>query len=88
MTLAWSRPGLPLRCNLAGPIQHFKAAILDACGTRLQLIFVVGGRVFEVGPCWMYMALCSSLTLLMFGIEIRVCFGLSWLGVCGTVFAR
>ena len=29
-TLAWSRPGLPLLSNLAGPIQHFEAAILDA----------------------------------------------------------
>ena len=28
--LAWSRPGLPLFSNLAGPLQHFKAAILDA----------------------------------------------------------
>ena len=30
LALAWSRPGLPLLSNLAGPIQHFKAAILDA----------------------------------------------------------
>ena len=28
--LAWVRPGLPLLSNLAGNIQHFKAAILDA----------------------------------------------------------
>ena len=28
--LAWVRPGLPLLCNLDGPIQHFRAAILDA----------------------------------------------------------
>ena len=28
--LAWVRPGLPLLSNLAGPIQHFKAALLDA----------------------------------------------------------
>ena len=28
--LAWVRPGLPLLRNLAGPIQHFQAAILDA----------------------------------------------------------
>ena len=28
--LAWVRPGLPLLSNLAGPIQHFKAAVLDA----------------------------------------------------------
>ena len=30
LALAWVRPGLPLLSNLAGPIQHFKAAILDA----------------------------------------------------------
>ena len=28
--LAWFRPGLPMLSNLAGPIQHFKIAILDA----------------------------------------------------------
>ena len=28
--LAWSRPGLPLLKNLAGLIQHFRAAIFDA----------------------------------------------------------
>ena len=28
--MGWSRPGLPLLSNLAGPVQHFKAAILDA----------------------------------------------------------
>ena len=30
MPLAWIRPGLPLLSNLAGPIQQFQAAILDA----------------------------------------------------------
>ena len=29
-SLAWHRPGLPLLSNLAGPVQHFRAAILDA----------------------------------------------------------
>ena len=30
--MPWSRPGLPCPClnNLAGTVQHFKAAILDA----------------------------------------------------------
>ena len=28
--LAWVRPGLPLLSDLAGPTQHFRAAILDA----------------------------------------------------------
>ena len=39
--LGWVRPGLPLLSNLAGPIQHFKAALLDAWR-------FVGGKVFEV----------------------------------------
>ena len=26
----WNRPGLPLLSNLAGPVQQFKVAILDA----------------------------------------------------------
>ena len=30
LALPWSRPGLPLLSNLAGPLQHFKAALLDA----------------------------------------------------------
>ena len=30
LSLAWSRPGLSLLSNLAGPVQHFRAAILDA----------------------------------------------------------
>ena len=30
LALAWSRPGLPLLSNLAGPVQHFRSAILDA----------------------------------------------------------
>ena len=29
--LAWARLGLPQLSHLAGPLQHFKAAILDAC---------------------------------------------------------
>ena len=33
--LAWVRPGLPLLSNLAGPIQHFKAALLDAWRNRV-----------------------------------------------------
>ena len=28
--MGWSRPGLPPLSNLAGPVQHFKAAVLDA----------------------------------------------------------
>ena len=53
--------------------------------TRLLLTFAAG-KVFEVGLCWMSMAPCSSLTLLMFEKEIRLCFVASWLGVSGMVF--
>ena len=28
--LGWERPGLPALCTLAGPTQHFRAAILEA----------------------------------------------------------
>ena len=28
--LCWERPGLPVLSNLAGPIQHFQAAVLEA----------------------------------------------------------
>ena len=30
LAMGWSRPGLPLLGDLAGPIQHFKTAILAA----------------------------------------------------------
>ena len=30
LSMGWTWPGLPLLGNLAGPVQHFKAAILDA----------------------------------------------------------
>ena len=29
MRIGWSRPGVPLLSNLADPVQHFKAAVLD-----------------------------------------------------------
>ena len=52
--------------------------------TRLLLTFVVV-KVFVVVLCLMFMALCSSLILLMFEKEIRLCFGASWLVVFGMV---
>ena len=48
--LAWSRPGLPLLSNLAGPLQHFKAAILDAWRNKVSADLCVDGRVFDEGP--------------------------------------
>ena len=64
---------------LAGLVQHLKPLFLMLGMIRLQLIFAVG-KVFGAGLCWMYMALCSSLILLMSGKEIGRCFGVSWLG--------
>ena len=33
--LGWERPGLPVLSNLAGPFQHFKAAVLDAWRSKV-----------------------------------------------------
>ena len=30
LVLGWDRPGLPVLSMVAGPIQHFRAAVLDA----------------------------------------------------------
>ena len=49
LTLAWSRPGLPLLSNLAGPIQHFKAAILDAWRDKVSVDFC-GREGYRGGP--------------------------------------
>ena len=38
-----------------------------------------------VAPFWMFLAPCSSLTLTMFGREIRHCFEVCLLGVFGMV---
>ena len=62
--LAWIWPGLPLLSNLAGPIQHFQAALLDAWRYKVLLLIFVGGKVFVAGLCWTSMVLCSSLILL------------------------
>ena len=34
--LGWELPGLPLLSNLAGPIQHFRAATLEAWRTEVS----------------------------------------------------
>ena len=55
MTLAWSRPGLPLLSNLACPVQHFfKSAILDAWRNKAAadlcgLEGFRGGPLFDFG---------------------------------------
>ena len=52
--------------------------------TRLLLIFA-GGMVFVVVLFWRSMVLCSSLILLMFAREIRLCFVALWWVVSGMV---
>ena len=39
LLLAWIRPGLPLLSNLAGLVQHYKAAILDAWRSKVAADF-------------------------------------------------
>ena len=59
LTLAWSRPGLPLLSNLAGPIQHFKAAILDAWRSKVgaDLCGWEGFSGWAVAGCaWLFAA--------------------------------
>ena len=47
--LAWSRPRLPLLSNLAGPLQHFKDAILDAWRNKVTAD-LCGRKGFRGGP--------------------------------------
>ena len=49
LALVWSRPGLPLLSNLAGPVQHFKAAILDAWRNKVS-VDLCGRKGFRGGP--------------------------------------
>ena len=47
--LAWVRLGLPLLSNLAGPVQHFKAALLDAWRNKVTAD-LCGRKGFRGGP--------------------------------------
>ena len=49
LALAWIRPGLPLFSNLAGPVQHFRAAILDAWRNKVTTD-LRGWKGFRGGP--------------------------------------
>ena len=49
LSLAWSRPGLPLLSNLAGPLQHFKVAVLDAWHNKVAAD-LCGREGFRDGP--------------------------------------
>ena len=40
--LGWERPGLPALSTLAGPVQHFRAAILEAWRNKVSAGFRVG----------------------------------------------
>ena len=48
-SLAWYRPGLPLLSSLAGPVQHFRAAILDAWQNKAAAD-LCGREGFRGGP--------------------------------------
>ena len=49
LAVAWSRPGSPHLSNLAGPIQHFKAAILYAWRNKVAAD-LCGRKGFRGGP--------------------------------------
>ena len=77
--LAWSRPGLALLSNLAGPVQHFKAALLDSWRIKVAA-GLCGRKGFRCGPL---LDEHGSLQLLMLGRGIRPRLGASWLAVSG-----
>ena len=81
LTIAWARPGLPLLGNLAGPVKHFKAALLDAWRNKVA-VDLCGREGFRGGPL---LDVQGSLQLLNSSHvrEIRLCFVASWLGVNG-----
>ena len=47
--LGWVRPGLPMLSNLAGRIQHFRSAILDAWRNKVA-VDLCGRKGFRGGP--------------------------------------
>ena len=49
LAFAWSRPDLPLHCDLAGPVQHFRAAVLDAWRDKVTAD-LCGRTGFRGGP--------------------------------------
>ena len=69
--------------NLAGPIQHFKIAVIDAWSNKVAAD-LCGRKGFRGGPL---LDVHGSLQLLNSSHvrEIRVCFVVSWLGVSGVV---
>ena len=49
VALAWIRPGLPMLSHIAGPIQHFRSAILDAWRNKVAAD-LCGRKGFRGGP--------------------------------------
>ena len=49
VALAWERPGLPMLSHIAGPIQHFRSAILDAWRNKVAGD-LCGRKGFRGGP--------------------------------------
>ena len=81
VALAWSRPGLPLLSNLAGPIQHFKAAILDAWRNEVAAD-LCGRKGFRSGPSercgWGCLEWFATWTGLKPGYSMSVLWGARW----------
>ena len=77
---AWVGPGLPLLISLAGPLQHFIAAILVAWRNKVA-VDLCGREGFRGGLLLdVHLLLAASYILLMFEKEIRLCFVVLWLG--------
>ena len=55
----WSRPGLPLLSNLAGPVQHFKAAVLDPWRNKVAAD-LCGRKGFPVWSIARYFCLVAN----------------------------
>ena len=47
--VGWVREGLPVLGNLAGPIQHFEAAVLEGWRSKVSADFCAG-KGFRGGP--------------------------------------
>ena len=74
----WARPGLFVFCNLAGPFQHFKTANLNAWRDKVAADLGAREGFREGARCLTLLVPCNSLTLAMFGKEIRRCLEVFW----------
>ena len=72
-------PRLPVLSNLAGPIQHFKSAILNAWRDKVAAQTFVFEKGVGAVRFWILLVPCSSSDLPMFGKEMRRCSGVCWL---------